>query len=67
MFDEIIMDYIKRTQSSKTFKQRYDFVFTQMNTDMIYKYRGTLQDLDCNKGSYECINMPCGHYSIKKK
>ena len=46
MFDDIIMDYMKRTQYSKTFKQGYDFVFTQMDTDMIYIYRGTLQDLE---------------------
>ena len=25
MFDDIIMDYMKRTQSSKQFKQEYDF------------------------------------------
>ena len=36
MFDDIIMDYMKRNQSSKKFKQGYDFVFTQMDTDMIY-------------------------------
>ena len=61
MFDDIIMDYMKRTQSSKIFKQGYDFIFTQMDTDMVYIYRGTLQDLDWKKGSYECIDMPCGH------
>ena len=49
MFDDIIMDYMKRTQSSKKYKQEYDFVFTQMNTDIIYIYRGTLQDLDWKK------------------
>ena len=36
MFDDIIMDYMRITQSSKKYKQGYDFVFTQMNTDMIY-------------------------------
>ena len=51
MFDDIIMDYMKRTQSSKKFKQGYDFDFTQMDTDMIYIYRGTLQDL-------ESLNVP---------
>ena len=33
MVDDIIMDYIKRTQSS------HDCVFTQIDTDMIYIYR----------------------------
>ena len=37
-----------------------------MDTDMIYIFRGTLQDLEWKKGSYECIDMPCGHYSIKR-
>ena len=67
MFNHIIMEYMKRTQSSKKFKQGYDFVFTQMDTDMIYIYMGTLQDLEWKKGSYECIDMPCEHYTIKRK
>ena len=46
MVDDIIMDFMKITQSSKKYKQGYDFVFTLMDTDMIYIYRGTLQDLN---------------------
>ena len=65
MVDDIIMDHIKITESSKGFKQGHDCFFTQMDIDMIYIYRGTLQDLDWKKGSYECIDMPCGHYTIK--
>ena len=65
MFDDIIMDYMKRTQSSKKIKQGYDFVFTYMDTDMIYIYRETLQDLEWKKFCYECIDMPCGYCSIK--
>ena len=38
MFDDIIMDYMKRAQSSKRIKQGYDFVFTHMDTDIIYIY-----------------------------
>ena len=45
MVDDIIMDHIKITQYSQGYKQGHDFVFTQMDTDMIYIYRGTLQDL----------------------
>ena len=41
-------------------------VFTQMDTDMIYIYRGSLQDLHWKKGTYECIDMPCEHYTIKR-
>ena len=43
MVDEIIMDHIKITESSKGFKQGHDCFFTQMDIDMIYIYRGTLQ------------------------
>ena len=45
MFDDIMMDYMKITQSSKKIKQGYDFVFSQTDTDTVYIYRGTLQDL----------------------
>ena len=40
MVDDIIMDHIKRTQSLQGYKQGHDCVFTQMDTDMIYIYRG---------------------------
>ena len=40
MVDDIIMDYIKRTQSSLWYKQVHDFVFTKMDTNMIYIYTG---------------------------
>ena len=66
MVDDIIMDHIERTKSSQGYKQGHDCVFTQMDTDMIYIYRGTLQDLYWRKGTYECIDMPCGHYTIKR-
>ena len=66
MVDDIIMDNIKRTQSSQGYKQGHDCVFTQMDTDMIYIYRGTLQDLYWGKRTYECIDMPCEHYTMKK-
>ena len=32
---------------------------------MIYIYRGSLQDFYWKKGTYECIYMPCEHYTIK--
>ena len=33
---------------------------------MIYIYRGSLQYLHWKKGTYECIDMPCEHYTIKR-
>ena len=32
---------------------------------MIYIYRGSLQDLYWEKGTSECIDIPCEHYTIK--
>ena len=49
MVDDIIMDHMKRTQSSQGYKQVHDCVFTQIDTDMIYIYRGSLQDLHWKK------------------
>ena len=40
MVDEIIMDHIKITQSPQGYKQGHYCVFTQMDTNMIYIYRG---------------------------
>ena len=61
MVDDIIMDNIKRTQSSHKYTGEHDCVFTQIDTDMIYIYRGSLQDFYRKKGTYECIDMPCEH------
>ena len=66
MVDEIIMDHIKINQSSHKYTKEHDCVFTQIDTDMIYIYRGSLQDIHWKKGTYECIDMPCEHYTIKR-
>ena len=36
MVDDIIMDHIKRNQSSHQYTEEHDCVFTQIDTDMIY-------------------------------
>ena len=41
MFDDIIMDNIKRIQSSHNYTEEHDCVFTPIDTDMIYNTRGT--------------------------
>ena len=66
MVDDIIMDHIKIIQSSHNYTEEHDCVFTHIDTDMIYIYRGSLQDLCWKKETYECINMPCEHYTIKR-
>ena len=40
MVDDIIMDHIKRNQSSHKYTEEHYFVFTQIDTDMIYIYTG---------------------------
>ena len=66
MFDEIIMDHIKIVQSSHNYTEEHDCVFTQIDTDMIYINRGSLQYFYWKKGTCECIDMPCEHYTIKR-
>ena len=66
MVDDIIIDHIKRTQSSQKYTGEHDCVFTKMDTNMIYIYRRSLQDLYWKKGTYECIDIPCEHYTIKR-
>ena len=66
MFDEIIMYHIKIIQSSNNYNEEHDCVFTRIDTNMIYIYSGSLQDLYWKKGTYECTDMPCEHYTIKR-
>ena len=66
MFDNIIIYHIKIIQSSHNYTEEHDCVFTQIDTNMIYIYRGSLQDFYWKKGTYECIDMPCEHYKIKR-
>ena len=61
MFDDIIMDHIKIIVSSNNHTAEHDFVFTQIVSDIIY-IQGSLQYFYWNKGTYECIEMPCEHY-----
>ena len=55
MFDDIIMDHIKRNASSHTHTAENDCVFTRIFSHVIYRYRGSLQDFYWKKGTYECI------------
>ena len=42
------------------------FFLTQIYYNIIYMYRGSLQDFYCKKGTYECLEMPCEHFCLKK-
>ena len=65
MFDEIIMNHIKRIESSHNHTEEHDCVFTHIFDDIIYIYRGSIQDFHRKNGTYECIDMPCENYTIK--
>ena len=66
MVDDIIMDHIKKIQSPHKSTEEHDCVFIQIDTDMIYIYRGSLQYFYWKNGTYECIDIPCEHYTIKR-
>ena len=66
MFDDIIIDHMKRMVSSHTHTAENDCVFTQIVYHISYIYRGSLQKLYWKKGTYECIEMLCEHYCLKK-
>ena len=61
MFDDIIMDNIKRIVSSHPHTAEHDCVFTHIVSHIIYIYRGSLQDFYWKKGTFECIKIPCGN------
>ena len=45
MFDYIIMDYINRIVSSDNPTAEHDCVFTHIDSDIIYIYRGSLKKI----------------------
>ena len=61
MFDDIIMGTINRNEFLYTTAET-DCFFTQIDSNIIYMYRGSLQDFYWKKGSYECLEMLCEHF-----
>ena len=62
MFDDIIMDNIKRIVSSHNHTAEHDCVFTQIVSDIIYIYRRSLQYFYWKKLTCECIEIPREHF-----
>ena len=60
------MNHIKIIVSSDNPTAEHDCVFTQIVSDIIYIYRGQLQYFYWKKGTYECIEMPCEYYCLKR-
>ena len=65
MFDDIIMGTINRNVLSH-YTAEMDCVFTHIVYHIIYIYRGSLQDFYWIKGTYECLEIPCEHFCLKK-
>ena len=64
MFDEIIMGIIRKNEFPHPTEEN-DFLFTHIDNNIIYMYRGSLQYFYWMKGTYECIEMPCVHFHLK--
>ena len=64
MFDDIIMGILRKNEFPHPTTET-DCVFTQIDNNIIYMYRGSLQDFYCRKGTYECLEMPCVYFRLK--
>ena len=56
MFDDIIMGTIKRYKLTYLTAET-DCVFTQIDSNIMYMYRGSLQDFYWKNGTYECLEI----------
>ena len=65
MFDEIFM-YVIRNNEFPHPTEENDCIFTQIENNIIYMYRRSLQDFYWKKGAYECLEIPCVHFHLKK-
>ena len=64
MFDDIIMGTIRKNQFPHPAAET-DFVFTQIDSNIIYMYRVSLQEFYRKKGNYEFLEIPCVHFRLK--
>ena len=61
MFDDIIMGIIRNNEFPHPTEEK-DCLFTHIEKNIIYMYRGSLQDFYWEKGTYECLEVPCVHF-----
>ena len=64
MFDVIIMGTIRKNEFPHPTAETY-CVFTQIDSNIIYMYRGSLQYFYWRKGTHECLEIPCVHFRLK--
>ena len=65
MFDDITMGIIRKNEFPHPTAET-DCVFTHIDSNIIYMYRGPLQYFYWRKGTYECLEMPCVNFHLKK-
>ena len=61
MFDDIIMGIIRNNEFPHPTEEK-DFLFTQIDNNIIYMYMGSLQYFYCRGGTYECLEILCVHF-----
>ena len=65
MFDDIIIDIISNKKLAHSTEEN-DCIFTQIENNIIYMYRGSLQYFYLKKGTYECLEVPCVNFLFLK-
>ena len=65
MFDDIIKDIISDNKLAHPTEENY-CLFTQIENNIIYIYRGSHEGFYWKKGTYECLEVPCLHLNFKK-
>ena len=64
MFDDIIMGIIRKNEFPHPTAET-DFVFTHIDNNIIYMYRGSLQYFYWIKVTYECLEISFVHLHLK--
>ena len=64
MFDETTMN-ININKALEFHVEGVDRYFTNIENNIIYMYRGSLQDFYWKKGTHEILDVPCVHFNVE--
>ena len=64
MFDNIIMNIINNKKLARH-NEENDFLFTNIENNIIYMYMGSLQDFYWGKGTHESLDVLCPHFNVE--
>ena len=64
MFDDIIINMISN-KALKCHSEGVDSYFTNIENNIIYMYRGSLQNFYWNKVPRESLDVPCPHFNVE--